>query len=153
MKLSMEQKITKDAQIKTDEWTGYKPLDKIFSNMTHIKSGKKGGSMESISHRDRLATGLPGAMREPLVVVTVTGPYWPLPSKVPPLMWVRRMPVASGAVLFRMPPLTPSWVRWLRVVVTVRVPFPVLFKAMARAESTPPAPAVVMLEPFETRAV
>lgn len=38
----MEQKITKDAQITTDEWTGYKPLDKIFPNMKHIKSGKKG---------------------------------------------------------------------------------------------------------------
>lgn len=38
----MEEKITKDAQIITDQWTGYKPLDKIFTNMTHIKSGKKG---------------------------------------------------------------------------------------------------------------
>ena len=37
----MQEKIVKEAQIKTDEWTGYKPLDKIFPNMTHIKSGKK----------------------------------------------------------------------------------------------------------------
>jgi transposase-like protein len=46
----MEQKITKDAQIVTDEWTGYKPLDKIFSNMTHIKSGKKGENFPEL-HR------------------------------------------------------------------------------------------------------
>jgi transposase-like protein len=46
----MEQRITKDAQIVTDEWTGYKPLDKIFSNMTHIKSGKKGENFPEL-HR------------------------------------------------------------------------------------------------------
>jgi hypothetical protein len=46
----MEQKITKDAQIVTDEWTGYKPLAKIFPNMTHKKSGKKGENFPEL-HR------------------------------------------------------------------------------------------------------
>jgi hypothetical protein len=46
----MEQKITKDAQIVTDEWTDYKLLDKIFPNMTHIKSGKKGENFPEL-HR------------------------------------------------------------------------------------------------------
>lgn len=46
----MEQKITKDAQILTDEWTGYKPLEKIFPNMTHKKSGKKGENFPEL-HR------------------------------------------------------------------------------------------------------
>lgn len=46
----MEQKITKDAQIITDEWTGYKPLEKIFPNMTHKKSGKKGENFPEL-HR------------------------------------------------------------------------------------------------------
>ena len=46
----MQEKIVKEAQIKTDEWTGYKPLDKIFPNMTHIKSGKKGENFPEL-HR------------------------------------------------------------------------------------------------------
>lgn len=46
----MEQKITKDAKITTDEWTGYKPLDKVFPNMTHKKSGKKGENFPEL-HR------------------------------------------------------------------------------------------------------
>lgn len=32
--------IKKEAKITTNEWIGYKPLDKEFENMTHKKSGK-----------------------------------------------------------------------------------------------------------------
>lgn len=46
----MKEKITKDAQITTDQWTGYKPLDKTFSNMTQKKSGKKGENFPEL-HR------------------------------------------------------------------------------------------------------
>jgi transposase-like protein len=46
----MRENIQKDANIKTDEWTGYKPLDDEFENMTHIKSGKKGENFPEI-HR------------------------------------------------------------------------------------------------------
>jgi len=42
--------ITKEAKITTDEWTGYKPLDKEFENMNHIKSGKKGENFPEL-HR------------------------------------------------------------------------------------------------------
>lgn len=34
----MEQKIAKYDQIVTDQWTGYKSLNKILPNLTHIKS-------------------------------------------------------------------------------------------------------------------
>lgn len=46
----MRENIQKEANIKTDEWTGYKPLDDEFENMTHIKSGKKGENFPEI-HR------------------------------------------------------------------------------------------------------
>ena len=46
----MRENIRKEAHIKTDEWTGYKPLDEEFENMTHIKSGKKGENFPEI-HR------------------------------------------------------------------------------------------------------
>lgn len=46
----MREKIGKKAEITTDQWTGYKPLDDEFVNMTHIKSGKKGESFPEL-HR------------------------------------------------------------------------------------------------------
>ena len=56
----MEQKITKDASITTDEWTGYKPLDKVFPNMKHIKSGKKG---ENFPEMHRVIMNFKGWLR------------------------------------------------------------------------------------------
>lgn len=46
----MRKNIKKEAKITTDEWTGYKPLDKEFENMSHIKSGKKGENFPEL-HR------------------------------------------------------------------------------------------------------
>jgi transposase-like protein len=46
----MRENIQIEAHIKTDEWTGYKPLEEEFENMTHIKSGKKGENFPEI-HR------------------------------------------------------------------------------------------------------
>ena len=46
----MRSNITKEAKVTTDEWTGYKPLDKEFENMNHIKSGKKGENFPEL-HR------------------------------------------------------------------------------------------------------
>lgn len=46
----MRSKIKKNARVTTDEWTGYKPLDKDFENMNHIKSGKKGENFPEL-HR------------------------------------------------------------------------------------------------------
>ena len=46
----MRSTIKKEAKITTDEWTGYKPLDKEFENMNHIKSGKKGENFPEL-HR------------------------------------------------------------------------------------------------------
>ena len=46
----MRSTITKEAKITTDEWTGYKPMDKEFQNMNHIKSGKKGENFPEL-HR------------------------------------------------------------------------------------------------------
>ena len=46
----MRENIKKEANIKTDEWTGYKPLEEEFGNMTHIKSGKKGENFPEL-HR------------------------------------------------------------------------------------------------------
>ena len=37
-----EDHITSEAQIKTDEWTGYLPLKKNYQNLQQIPSGKKG---------------------------------------------------------------------------------------------------------------
>jgi hypothetical protein len=36
-------KIDPNAIIKTDEWTGYKPLSSEFKNLKRVKSGKKKG--------------------------------------------------------------------------------------------------------------
>lgn len=46
----MKNTINKEANITTDEWMGYKPLDKEFENMTHKKSGKKGENFPDV-HR------------------------------------------------------------------------------------------------------
>lgn len=37
----MRENIELKAQITTDEWTGYKPLESEFEKMTHIKSEKR----------------------------------------------------------------------------------------------------------------
>jgi transposase-like protein len=46
----MRTTIKKEAKITTDEWTGYKPLDKEFENMIHKKSGEKGENFPEL-HR------------------------------------------------------------------------------------------------------
>ena len=46
----MRDNIYDKAEITTDQWTGYQPLDKEFENMTHIKSGKKGENFPEL-HR------------------------------------------------------------------------------------------------------
>jgi hypothetical protein len=46
----MREKVGKEAEITTDEWTGYKPLVDEFTNMKHIKSGKKGKNFPEL-HR------------------------------------------------------------------------------------------------------
>ena len=46
----MKQTIDPVANIKTDQWAGYKPLKADFENLTHIKSGKKGENFSEI-HR------------------------------------------------------------------------------------------------------
>lgn len=46
----MEKTISKEANIKTDEWNAYKSLDIKFPNMTHVPSGKKGGNFPEL-HR------------------------------------------------------------------------------------------------------
>lgn len=46
----MKEKISKQAHITTDEWTGYKPLGKEFDHIQHIKSGKKGENFPEL-HR------------------------------------------------------------------------------------------------------
>lgn len=46
----MRDKISRQAHITTDQWNGYSPLDNEFTNMTHIKSGKKGSNFPEM-HR------------------------------------------------------------------------------------------------------
>jgi hypothetical protein len=46
----MEYCIEKGAYIKTDKWTGYKPLKKDFSNLNQVSSGKKGENFPDL-HR------------------------------------------------------------------------------------------------------
>lgn len=46
----MKQNIDKGARITTDEWTGYRPLDREFENIKHIKSGRKGENFPEL-HR------------------------------------------------------------------------------------------------------
>ena len=45
-----EDHITSEAQIKTDEWTGYLPLKKNYQHLQQIPSGKKGENFQ-LMHR------------------------------------------------------------------------------------------------------
>ena len=45
-----EDHIAPEAQIKTDEWTGYLPLKKNYQNIQQIPSGKKGENFQ-LMHR------------------------------------------------------------------------------------------------------
>lgn len=46
----MKTHISKDARVKTDQWSGYAPLEKDFENMTRVPSGKKGNNFPEL-HR------------------------------------------------------------------------------------------------------
>lgn len=46
----MKDTIEPDTEIKTDEWTGYKPLKKDFANLYQVPSGKKGENFPDL-HR------------------------------------------------------------------------------------------------------
>jgi transposase-like protein len=46
----MRTKISPDAEIKTDKWQGYKPLQSEFKNLTQISSGEKGENFPEIHH-------------------------------------------------------------------------------------------------------
>lgn len=46
----MKKKISKEANIKTDNWTGYRPLKEHFTNMRSVSSGKKGRNFPEL-HR------------------------------------------------------------------------------------------------------
>ena len=56
----MRQKIDPQAQIKTDEWTAYKPLMKEFINMERVKSGTKGKNFPDLH---RVIMGFKGWLR------------------------------------------------------------------------------------------
>ncbi len=56
----MKATIEPDAIVKTDEWTGYKPLKKDFSNLSQIPSGKKG---ENFPDLHRVIMGFKGWLR------------------------------------------------------------------------------------------
>jgi hypothetical protein len=56
----MRQKIDPEAKIKTDEWTGYKPLGSEFKNLERVKSGKKG---ENFQDMHRVIMGFKGWLR------------------------------------------------------------------------------------------
>ena len=42
--------IALDANVTTDQWTGYRPLAKVFENLVQVPSGKKGGNFPEL-HR------------------------------------------------------------------------------------------------------
>jgi len=46
----MNATITSSAKVKTDQWTGYKPLKKNFVNLVQVSSGKKGKNFPDL-HR------------------------------------------------------------------------------------------------------
>jgi hypothetical protein len=46
----MKAKIDLSANVKTDKWSGYKPLIKDFPNLIQVESGKKGGNFPDL-HR------------------------------------------------------------------------------------------------------
>lgn len=56
----MKDTIQEDTQIKTDEWTGYKPLKKDFVNLYQVPSGKKG---ENFPDLHRVIMGFKGWLR------------------------------------------------------------------------------------------
>ena len=56
----MRQKIDPQAQVKTDEWTAYKPLMKEFANMERVKSGSKGKNFPDLH---RVIMGFKGWLR------------------------------------------------------------------------------------------
>lgn len=56
----MRLKINKEADIKTDEWTGYNPLLNEFENMKRVKSGKKGSNFPDLH---RVIMGFKGWLR------------------------------------------------------------------------------------------
>jgi predicted RNA-binding Zn-ribbon protein involved in translation (DUF1610 family) len=56
----MKQIIDKNAEVKTDEWTGYKPLTADFPNLTQVPSGKKG---ENFPDLHRAIMGFKGWLR------------------------------------------------------------------------------------------
>lgn len=56
----MRNKIDKTAEVKTDEWTGYKPIMKDFANMIRVKSGKKGKNFPDLH---RVIMGFKGWLR------------------------------------------------------------------------------------------
>jgi predicted RNA-binding Zn-ribbon protein involved in translation (DUF1610 family) len=56
----MKANIEPDTEIKTDSWTGYKPLKKDFINLTHKPSGKKG---ENFPDLHRVIMGFKGWLR------------------------------------------------------------------------------------------
>ena len=56
----MRENIELNAQIKTDEWTGYTPLKKDFANMIQVSSGKKGKNFPDLH---RVIMGFKGWLR------------------------------------------------------------------------------------------
>jgi hypothetical protein len=56
----MKANIESDAMVKTDQWTGYKPLKKDFINLSQIPSGKKG---ENFPDLHRVIMGFKGWLR------------------------------------------------------------------------------------------
>jgi hypothetical protein len=56
----MKQIIDKNAEVKTDEWTGYKPLTADFPKLTQVPSGKKG---ENFPDLHRAIMGFKGWLR------------------------------------------------------------------------------------------
>jgi hypothetical protein len=52
--------ITPEASVKTDEWTGYRPLKKEFVNLEQVPSGKKG---ENFPDLHRVIMGFKGWLR------------------------------------------------------------------------------------------
>lgn len=56
----MKDTIETDTEIKTDEWTGYKPLKKDFANLHQVPSGKKG---ENFPDLHRVIMGFKGWLR------------------------------------------------------------------------------------------
>jgi len=56
----MKDTIEPDTEIKTDEWTGYKPLKKDFVNLRQVPSGKKGDNFPDLH---RVIMGFKGWLR------------------------------------------------------------------------------------------